>query len=195
MEKVLFSGTAEAVPSHLIADDEVVQFIEVCKYLKCEITITEDGDDVFFRANVPEDILEKGYIEIQRRVIDLDVIQEKFDKLVEEITSTEKEEIMSTQNTNDQANTNTAGSYEELAKKFQDLEQKLHEQQNNFEGYKKETDAGFSSLKSSFKGQIAKESTLLGKTANLTLTATVVAAAAAGGMYAYDRFFKKQSAE
>lgn len=68
MERVIWDGNASVFPEHLIPDEEVREFIEVCKYLDCTILVTESGDEYCYRADLPESILETGYIEYRNKI-------------------------------------------------------------------------------------------------------------------------------
>lgn len=80
MERVIWDGNANAFPEHLIPDEEVREFIEVCKYLDCTILVTESGDEYCYRADLPESILEKGYIEYRNKITVFDFTNEGVEK-------------------------------------------------------------------------------------------------------------------
>ena len=72
MEKVLWEGPAALVPSNLVQDEDIAEFVEVCKYLDCRILVTEDGSDICYRADLPAEILERGYIEYRNKITDFE---------------------------------------------------------------------------------------------------------------------------
>lgn len=119
MERVLWAGDAKALPAYLIPDEEIREFVEVCKYLECTIQVTDDGDDICFRADIPEDILNRGYIEYRNKVTDFEfktVATVTFNPVQYNTAHSDIQgTIMTTANTFSAANNNATVNPETLA--------------------------------------------------------------------------------